>query len=356
MIDRLMRDLHRFALARVDLKDRSVQIHRLLQALVREQPARRRTRSGSCAPSARSWRSCGPTDEGPDDPTTWADYSVIWPHLYACESDKAGADESESRQLMVDRLRYLAVRGQITSALELAERLWDWGESSPPEDIWRLAVGFELANLLRPRGDVTRALELDEEVHERQLRPSLDRARPPPHVADRRQHRRATCVTWGAGPRRSTTTGPPMTPLSREYGPDHPSDPAGGQQPGRVPPPHGQCFDARDLDLTAHAPAAGDPRPRAQRHADRRPRTSAGTCATAASSTTPGGSCSATLELCRDTFGEDSPLTLRATLGLAVAERRAGRHTRGPGALPPCLRGSSSRSSGPSRPRRCSAR
>ena len=95
------------------------------------------------------------------------------------------------------------------------------GRVRPPEDIWRLAVGFELANLLRLRGNFTRAHELDEEVHDRQLRH--------PQIGPDHLHTLRTAGSIGGDLRylgrwsealdhdRATHAA-----LSRDYGPDHP--------------------------------------------------------------------------------------------------------------------------------------
>jgi MinD-like ATPase involved in chromosome partitioning or flagellar assembly len=325
MIDRLVRDLSRFALARVDLVDRSVQIHRLLQALVKNSlpPARQELLRRTVRHVLASMR---PTDKGPDDPATWDTYRVIWPHLYACESDNAGADEGETRQLMVDRVRYLAVRGQIESALELAERLWKaWRVAAPPDDIWRLAIGFELANVLRQRGDAARALELDTEVHAKQARHPLMGA---DHVhtlrtagsigADLRYLGR-----WEEALRQDERT---FAALERDYGADHALTLKAANNLAVSLRLTGRCFAARDQDFTVYD----------------RLRSTLGEAhvVTLGSATNLGRDlrdCGlfddsrrllvSTVNLCRSTFGEEAPITLHATVGLAVADRRAGRHT-----------------------------
>jgi len=324
MIDRLIRDLGRFALARVDLVDRSIQVHRLLQALIKnslppeEQEKHKRTVRHVLA-------AMRPTDTDPDDATAWDAYQILWPHLYACESDFAGPDEGESRQLMVDRVRFLVARGQFDSALELAERLWiHWKAPEPPEDIWRLAIGFEMANILRRQGDASRALEIDTEVHDKQLQHPFLGA---DHVHTLRTAGSiaADLRFLGRWPEALEQDRRTYAALSRDYGPDYALTLRAANNLAVSLRLAGRPFEARDIDTTAYA----------------RLRDTLGeyheitvTCATNLGRdlrdcglfTDARRLLTATVDACRDSFGEDSPQTLQAAIGLAVAERRAGRH------------------------------
>jgi cellulose biosynthesis protein BcsQ len=321
---RLVRDLGRFALARVDFVDRSIQVHRLLQALVKnslppeDQEQLKRTVRQILA-------AMRPTDKSPDDPTTWTDYEILWPHLYACESDKAGPDESESRQLMVDRVRFLAQRGQLDSALELSERLWkSWAAPQPPDDVWHLQVGYELANILRQQGEAARALEIHNDVYERQYQhPNMG----PDHVHTLRSAGIISADLRFLGRWQEALEKDELThrALTREYGPDYDWTLRAANNLAVSLRLNGRCFAARDLDTSVYA-----------RLRDTLGPEHSFTVLSATNLARDLRDCGlfidarrilgVTIDLCQDSFGEDAPLTLNATLGLAVAERRAGRH------------------------------
>jgi cellulose biosynthesis protein BcsQ/tetratricopeptide (TPR) repeat protein len=327
MIDRLILDLRRFALARHDQADRSVQIHRLLQEHVRhtlpdEEQARLRRTVRHILAAMR------PTDLGVDDTGTWPQYLLIWPHLYGCGCDEAGPDEGDVRQLMVDRIRFLFHRGQVASALELAERLWrDWAGSEDddgPDDIWRLAVGFELATLLRWRGEVARAVKIDEEVYAKQ------RAHPrigPDHV-----HTMRTSFGIGADLRylgrwREALEHDARTHAAwlRDFGPDYAQTLRAANNLGVSLSVNGQCYEALDLDLGTYqrlAQTLGEEHNLALLSAINLGRD----YRDCGRFTEARRWMEATVERCRRVTGETATLTLWAERALAVAERRTGRH------------------------------
>ena len=55
-----------------------------------------------------------------DDPENWARYDLIWPHLGP--SEVWNCDDEETRQLLIDRVRYLWKRGDFEEALEVGAR------------------------------------------------------------------------------------------------------------------------------------------------------------------------------------------------------------------------------------------
>ena len=55
-----------------------------------------------------------------DDPENWQRYDWIWPHL---EPSRArDCDEEDTRQLLIDRVRYLWKRGDFQEALRTGRR------------------------------------------------------------------------------------------------------------------------------------------------------------------------------------------------------------------------------------------
>ena len=80
MISRVIRDISRFALVKVDQSSNSVQIHRLVQAVIRsqmteEEQVEARHEVHKILVGAR------PRQGETDDPANWFTYDIIWPHL-----------------------------------------------------------------------------------------------------------------------------------------------------------------------------------------------------------------------------------------------------------------------------------
>ncbi|MFG2143723.1 FxSxx-COOH system tetratricopeptide repeat protein [Streptomyces sp. NPDC048696] len=173
MLGRVIQTLNRFALAKVDPADSSIQVHRLVQAAVRaalnpQEQAEAKHVVHRVLAQARPTEGVG-RDDPVSDPRSWPEFELIWPHLLA--SGVADCDEASVRQLMVDRIRYLVNRGELESARALGVQLDDlWTGRLGADDLQTLAIRFELANALRAQGRYQQALELDEDTLERQRR------------------------------------------------------------------------------------------------------------------------------------------------------------------------------------------
>ena len=64
-----------------------------------------------------------------DDPANWARYDLIWPHLGPSEA--WNCDDLQTRQLLIDWVRYLWKRGDFDAALESAHKTEErWRRSS----------------------------------------------------------------------------------------------------------------------------------------------------------------------------------------------------------------------------------
>ncbi|MEU6138847.1 FxSxx-COOH system tetratricopeptide repeat protein [Streptomyces sp. NPDC047081] len=165
LLGRIIREIGRFALAKVD--QGSIQVHRLVQAVMRSQLSeeeQRRTRH--IAHTVLSGlRPDG--DEPIDDPKTWPRFDVIWPHLAA--SDARNCIEPETRRLLIDRVRYLWKRGDFPGAQKRAEDLLEhWLEILGEDDVQYLYMRSQLANVLRTQGRYVEATEVDRDLLRRQ--------------------------------------------------------------------------------------------------------------------------------------------------------------------------------------------
>jgi MinD-like ATPase involved in chromosome partitioning or flagellar assembly/tetratricopeptide (TPR) repeat protein len=162
VLGQLIREIGRFALAKVDQGSNSIQIHRLVQAVIRAQmpdPAQ----LSACHEVHHILVGARPRQGDTDDPENWPRYDWIWPHLTASRAPEC--EEEETRQLLIDRVRYLWKCGEFESALTFGGRLVEaWSVRLGPDDWQTLHLRFQLANVLRSQGRFQEARSLDIEV------------------------------------------------------------------------------------------------------------------------------------------------------------------------------------------------
>jgi tetratricopeptide (TPR) repeat protein len=166
---RLVRQINRLALLKLDPEMSRIHVHRLLQHVVRERmtPAElavRRHEAHLVIAAAR------PRPEV-DDSDAWPQYEMLWPHLAA---SKAFTCHDESvRQLYIDHVRYLWLRGDLPRARDLAaqvDRAWTALPASAGARPQLLRLRHNHANVLRDLGRFGEALALDEHVFAEQRR------------------------------------------------------------------------------------------------------------------------------------------------------------------------------------------
>ncbi|WP_182884887.1 FxSxx-COOH system tetratricopeptide repeat protein [Microbispora sp. H10885] len=177
MIGRLVRELNRFALAKVDQRNNSVQVHRLVQAVLSDQmDADERERT--VHEVHRILLGARPREGDTDDPGNWPRYDEIWPHL--APSNAEDCDEEQTRQLLIDRVRYLWRRGEFDRALDLGRRLEAlWIRKLGDYDRQTLYLRFHMGNVLRSQGRYRESCELNRAVLDDQRRVLSD---PHPHT------------------------------------------------------------------------------------------------------------------------------------------------------------------------------
>ena len=146
----LIRDIGRFALARVDPATNAIRVHRLVQTVIRDAMAeedrlesQRRVHHILAAATAVSG--------GPDSHDNWPLFEDVRPHLQP--SGALASREDEVRQFVLDMVRYLMLRGDLAGSRELAERaLASWAELFTSENDLTLRMQVYLANTLRAAG------------------------------------------------------------------------------------------------------------------------------------------------------------------------------------------------------------
>ncbi|WP_435648117.1 FxSxx-COOH system tetratricopeptide repeat protein [Kitasatospora purpeofusca] len=166
MLGSVIQAISRFALARMDPGTQSLQVHRLIQAVVLDtltEEEQRTARHTVHLVLAGARPVVGETDA----PANWPVFETIWPHL--APSGAEDCDDADTRQLLIDRVRYLRTRGDLDGARDLAQALdARWTAALGENDRQTLVLRFHLAAVLRSRGDYAEALAMDEDVLERQ--------------------------------------------------------------------------------------------------------------------------------------------------------------------------------------------
>jgi TIR domain/Tetratricopeptide repeat/NB-ARC domain len=157
---RLYRALGRissYGLARLD--QAGLQVHRLVQAIVRDRLSAGQRRDDSACVAALLV-AAGPADT--DNPAVWPAWASLLPHLLA--ANPAESDNADLRRLAARALLYLLRRGDSVTAENLGTALHrQWAERLGPDHADTLAAATELAFAYRDRGHLaeTRALVED---------------------------------------------------------------------------------------------------------------------------------------------------------------------------------------------------
>ena len=168
MIARLIWQIDRLALIKLDNTSRQIQVHSVVQTVVNE----RMTEEDKAA--ARRVVHQALVEVRPqgdvDDPQTWPRYRLIWPHLRPSQAELS--DVAPVRQLLIERVRYIRQREDLARAERRGreiERAWKAMLEEMPElaeslrrQLFRLR--FDLANILRDQAKFQESRTLDEEV------------------------------------------------------------------------------------------------------------------------------------------------------------------------------------------------
>ncbi|MEX5634921.1 FxSxx-COOH system tetratricopeptide repeat protein [Parafrankia sp. FMc2] len=123
MVSRAIRELGRYALARIDNNRKTLQVHRLIQKLIRDELSDSETVQIRDEVH-RLLRAADPDD--PDDVQKWPSYENLLPHVEP--SAVVESADTDIRRLYVNIMRYTYNVGDTRGCLEKAERaLAIWG-------------------------------------------------------------------------------------------------------------------------------------------------------------------------------------------------------------------------------------
>jgi hypothetical protein len=158
LLSRAIRELGRFALVRID--GRSIQVHRLIQALLRdeltaeEQDRYRHEVHLILAVGA-------PKD--PDDNRLWPRFAELVAHVAAPATDLPACQDPGVRDFALNTIRYLYRSDDRQSSQSFAERfIRQWTKDSGTENLSVLSAHRHLGNVLRDLGQFTQAYSVIE--------------------------------------------------------------------------------------------------------------------------------------------------------------------------------------------------
>ncbi|MDY0809807.1 FxSxx-COOH system tetratricopeptide repeat protein [Kitasatospora purpeofusca] len=165
-VGEILRTVNQFNLARYDHTAGTLVVHRIVQALLREQVGEAdRVRVRGAAHRALALADPG----DPDAPHNWLRYAELLPHLWP--SGAVDSTDPAIRQWIVNSVRYLWQRSLHDAGRELAERvLARWREAGPQgveADVKVQLLRVQLGNIQRTQGLVREAYETDRDAFER---------------------------------------------------------------------------------------------------------------------------------------------------------------------------------------------
>lgn len=163
LLGRAIRALGRYALARIDNHRRTLEVHRIIQRLIRDElddETRYRLRHGVHMVLSAA----DPGD--PDDVDNWPRYAELLGHVGPSELVKS--QSPEARRTAQNVVRYLLVTGDYAAALSSADKALDiWGEDSGPDDRYILAMTRLKIQILQALAEYEQAYALTAPTLER---------------------------------------------------------------------------------------------------------------------------------------------------------------------------------------------
>lgn len=156
-LGRAIRDINRYSLAKIDYRANTLQLHRLVQVVLRNR----------MSPETRDeWQHVAHAllaNLDPNEPKSsdwWPRYQDIWPHVYS--SDPIQCDDAWVRQLVINLMQFLYFWGDHREAAALAARALErWREVLGDTDLHVLEASSYLGLYLWAIGRYAEAAELN---------------------------------------------------------------------------------------------------------------------------------------------------------------------------------------------------
>ncbi|MEI5102286.1 FxSxx-COOH system tetratricopeptide repeat protein [Streptomyces sp. PmtG] len=166
-LGRAVREIGRYALARIDHRQSTVQLHRLVQrVLVEQMNPQERAQMRHAAHQLLS----NADPRNPQRATFWPRYSSLLTHLRA--SNAVECEEGWTRRLVLNEVWFLRARGDYAAALNLGERASEiWRERLGQDHEEVLAIDQQIAGTVREQNlDLDRAFRMQADLVERYRR------------------------------------------------------------------------------------------------------------------------------------------------------------------------------------------
>lgn len=158
LLTRAIRELGRLALVKID--GRTISVHRLIQALLRDELSP--DEQADYRHEAHSILAGG-APRTPTDSRMWPRYAELVAHVGAAATDMGQCTEATHRAFALDVVRYLYLSGDLTSCRSFAERfITQWSRDSGADDPQVLDARRHLGNAIRELGMYSEAYELNE--------------------------------------------------------------------------------------------------------------------------------------------------------------------------------------------------
>lgn len=162
-LGKAVREIGRYALARIDHRQSTIQLHRLVQRVLVEQMTpqeQAQMRHGAHELLVHA-------DPGnPQLPPRWTRYSDLLPHVHSTNAAECG--DAWTRRLVLNELRFLLARGDYAACKEFTAQVRvRWVEQLGREHEDTLAADQTFAEVMRQRGEYEEAYRLQRDLVER---------------------------------------------------------------------------------------------------------------------------------------------------------------------------------------------
>jgi tetratricopeptide (TPR) repeat protein len=160
---RAIREMNRYALAKVDQTRDRIEVHRLVQAVLRERmTSEQRETARDAVHSILAMANPG----DPDNPRNWERHAQLSPHVTS--SGVVDAKTDAARRVALDQIRYRFIRGDSLRCSSMGERVVQrWRNTLGPDHELTLIAQRHLAVALRELGELERAAALNQETLQR---------------------------------------------------------------------------------------------------------------------------------------------------------------------------------------------
>ncbi|MGH3758999.1 FxSxx-COOH system tetratricopeptide repeat protein [Actinophytocola sp.] len=156
---RAIRDINRYSLAKIDHANNTIQLHRLVQLVLRTRLMPKQVAQQMRHGAHQLLAAVDPND--PDSGKAWRQYRELLPHIYS--ADVVDCHDAWVRQLVINLMGFLSQWGDNQEAAELARRALDrWTEMLGERDPQALEVAGRLGRYLWSLGRFDEAAELNQ--------------------------------------------------------------------------------------------------------------------------------------------------------------------------------------------------